>query len=170
MTIPELETLYDYGHWANRKLFDVIASFTPDQFTQTVAGGYGSIRNTLVHIMSADAGWLERCGGPKRGPRPNPDDFPTLESLIKAWNRVEANLTEFLAGLKDEDLLREVEFSFDPSGKYSMPLGQLMHHAALHGVHHRGQIALLLSWLGRAPGDFDILLYYADKSGISLKW
>lgn len=75
MTIPELETLYDYGNWANRKLFDVIASFTPGQFTQTVAGGYGSIRNTLVHIMSADAGWLERCGGPKRGPRPNPDDF-----------------------------------------------------------------------------------------------
>ena len=63
MTVKDLERLYDYGYWANKKLLAVVAQLTPEQFTQTVAGSYGSVRNTLVHILSAEWGWLDRCGG-----------------------------------------------------------------------------------------------------------
>jgi uncharacterized damage-inducible protein DinB len=166
MTIKDLEVLYDYGYWANRKLFDVIAQLTPEQFTQAVAGSYGSIRNTMVHVLSAEAGWLDRCGGPKRGPRLNPADFPTVESVIQAWNRVEAQVREFLARLKDEDLARNAEYPTERSGKVSMAVGELMQHAANHAVHHRGQVALLLRLLGHAPGNFDILIYFAEKRGV----
>src|SRR5258706_11247754 len=106
MTATDLQTLFDYSYWANRKLFDVIARLTPEEFTRTVAGSHGSIRNTLVHVLSAEAGWLVRCGGPKRGPRLNPADFPTFESLISAWTRVEAQMRAFLGTLKDDDLMR----------------------------------------------------------------
>jgi uncharacterized damage-inducible protein DinB len=167
MTVKDLEDVYDYGYWANGKLFDVISQLTPEEFTRSVAGSYESIRNTMVHILSAEAGWLDRCGGPARGPKLNPADFPTVESVTEAWNRVEANVREFLAKLKDEDLVREIEFSFSEPEKYSMPLGELMHHAAIHAVHHRGQVAMLLRLLGRAPGDFDILFYYAVKGASS---
>jgi len=95
--------------------------------------------------------------------------FRGVESVIQAWNKIETNVSGFLAKLKDEDLVRNVEFSFGPSEEYSMQLGELMHHAAIHGVHHRGQIALLLRLLGHAPGNFDILLYYAEKGGVSTK-
>jgi uncharacterized damage-inducible protein DinB len=50
-----------------------------------------------------------------------------------------------------------------------MPLVELMQHAAIHGVHHRGQVAMLLRLLGRAPGNFDILVYYAVKGAASAK-
>ena len=56
----------------------------------------------MVHVMSAEAGWLDRCGGPKRGPSLNPDDFPTVESIIQAWNRVETNVRGFLAKMKEK--------------------------------------------------------------------
>src|SRR5882672_9348389 len=121
MTVTDLEAQYDYACWANRKLFEVIAQLTPEQFTQPVAGSYGSVRNTMVHVLSAEAGWLDRCGGPKRGPRLNPDDFPTVESVIQAWNKVEAQVLEFLAKLKDEDLARNAEYPTDRSEKVSMP-------------------------------------------------
>src|SRR5262245_39264694 len=169
MTVKDLEDLYDYSYWADRELCDVIATLTPEEFTRSVAGSYESVRNTMVHVLSAEAGWLDRCGGPPRGSRLNPVDFPTVESVTQAWNRVEANVREFLARLKDEDLVRNVEFSFGQSEKYSMPLGELMQHAAIHGVHHRGQVATLLRLLGRAPGDFDILFYYAVKGATSEK-
>jgi len=167
MTVKDLESLYDYSYWANRKLFNVISRLTPEQFTSPVAGSYGSIRNTLVHVLSAEWGWLDRCGGPKRGPRLNPEDYPTLESLIATWSKVEVDLRKFLAGLKDEDLALSADYATDQSKTVSMPVGELMQHAANHGVHHRGQVALLLRLLGYAPGNFDILIYHAEKRGVS---
>jgi len=166
MTVRDLELLYDYGYWANRRLLDAMAQLAPEQFTQPVAGSYGSIRNTMVHVLSAEAGWLERCGGPRRGPRLNPSDFPTIDSVTQAWSRVEAHVRAFLATLSDDDLVRNAEYATDRSASVSMPLGELMQHAATHGVHHRGQVALLLRELGFTPGNFDILFYYAEKRGV----
>ena len=166
MTVKDLERLYDYGYWANKKLFQVASQLTPEQFTQTVAGSYGSIRNTLVHVLSAEWGWLDRCGGPKRGAALKPDDYPTMESLVETWCTVEANMREFLSGLKDEDLARTVEFTNPRGEKRSMVFGALMQHAANHGVHHRGQVALLLRTLGHVPGNFDLLFYDAEKRGV----
>jgi len=166
MTVSDLETLFGYGHWANRKLFQVIAQLPPERFTRDVAGSYGSIRNTLVHTLSAEWGWLARCGGPERGPALKPADFPSLESLTEAWSKVEGYLRQFLTGLKDADLARTVEY-LNPRGETrSMPLGELLQHAAIHGAHHRGQVALLLRMLGQTPGNFDILFYYAEKHGV----
>jgi uncharacterized damage-inducible protein DinB len=160
MTVSDLERLYDYGYWANRKIFTVLGQLTPDQFTKEVAGSYGSVRNTMVHILSAEWGWLDRCGGPTRGPALKAENYPTVDSLIEAWTTVEAHLRGFLASLTDGDLRRDIEFQF-PGGDraHVMRLGDLMQHGANHGVHHRGQVALLLRVLGHVPGNFDLLIY-----------
>ena len=161
MTVRDLERMYDYGYWANRKLVPVLAQLTPEQFTQDVAGSYGSVRNTLVHIMSAEWGWLDRCGGPKRGPILKSEDYPTLASLLETWGVVETHVRAFLASLNDADLLRNVEFRLPQMSDraHVMRLGDLLQHAANHAVHHRGQVALLLRVLGYAPGNFDLLVY-----------
>ena len=166
MRVKDLQDLYDYGDWANKRLFQVIARLSPDEFTRSIAGSYGSIRNTMVHVMSAEWGWLERCGGTARGPRLNPGDYPTVESVVTQWANVERYIREFLAGLADADLDRPIEYSIGRSEKSVMPLGELMHHGAVHAVHHRGQVSLLLRMLGQAPGDFDILFYYGERRGV----
>jgi len=89
MTIKGLENLHDYDHWANKKLFAVIVELTPEQFTQKIAGSYGSGRNTLVHMMSTEWGWLDRCGGTRRGSALKGEDYPTLESIMTLWSKVE---------------------------------------------------------------------------------
>jgi len=167
MTVKDLEGMFDYGYWANSKVFDVIVQLTPEQLTQPVAGGYGSIRNTLVHVLSAEWGWLSRCGGPERGQALNPEDYATAESVVEAWGRVEGFMGEFLSKLKDEDLARNVEFMNPRGEKRVMVLGELMQHAAIHGVHHRGQVALLLRLLGHVPGNFDMLFYFAERRNVS---
>jgi uncharacterized damage-inducible protein DinB len=166
MDVKDLEVLFDYGYWANRKLFDVISKLTHEQFTRTVDGSHGSVRNTMVHVLSAEWGWLDRCGGPNRGAPLNPADYPTAESLVSTWNKVETYLREFLSTLRDQDLARSVEFAIGGAEKRSMPLGELMQHAANHGVHHRGQVSLLLRLLGHSPDNFDILFYHAERRGM----
>jgi uncharacterized damage-inducible protein DinB len=156
----DLRALYDCGYWANGKLLEVVSQLAPEQFTESVTGSYGSIRNTLVHMLSTEWGWLARCGGAQRGPKLAASDYPTVSSIIDRWRVVEAHVREFLSSLNDEDLARVVEFSIDNGPKSVMRLGELMHHGAIHGIHHRGQIALLLRSLGQVPGNFDILFYY----------
>ena len=75
-------------------------------------------------------------------------------------------MREFLAALRDEDIGRIVEFPNPRGEKRAMPLGELLQHGAVHGVHHRGQVGLLLRMLGHAPGNVDLLLYYAEKRGV----
>lgn len=159
MRVADLERLYDFSYWANRKLFDVITQLSPEQFTATISGSYGSIRNALVHVMSAEWGWLDRCGGEPRGARLNPDDYPTAQSVIETWKRVEGYVRAFLPTLKDEDLERKIEFSLGGVPARIVPLGDLMHHAVIHAVHHRGQVALMLRELGFTPGNFDLVIY-----------
>ena len=163
MRVNDLKAAFDYGHWANKKLFGVISQLTPEEFTRQVAGSYGSIRNTMVHMLSTEWGWLSRCGGqPQRGEPLKSDNYPSMESVLDGWDKVEGYLREFLSKLTDDDLTRIVEFALPGSQKRSMALGELMHHAAIHGVHHRGQVALLLRLLGKTPGNFDILFFYGS--------
>jgi uncharacterized damage-inducible protein DinB len=168
MTVSDLTAFYEYSSWANHKLFTAIEQLTPEQFVQPVAGSYGSVRNTLVHMLSAEWGWLERCGGHPRGPKLTAEDFPTTASVTGKWTAVEGYAREFLSSLTDADLGRIVEFAFPGSPPRSLPLGNLMHHALVHGVHHRGQVSLLLRELGVAPGNVDVLIYDIEQATSSL--
>src|SRR5262249_4205440 len=163
MTVNDLQCLFDYGHWANRKLFAVISELTPEQFTKPRSGDHGSIRKTMVHILSAELGWVRRCCGLERGAPLNPDDYSTAAALGDVMNRVEAHTREFFSKLREEDLARIIEFAIGGSEKRSMPVGELLQHAANHGAHHRGQISLLLRLLGYSPENFDLLFYYGEK-------
>ncbi len=164
ISVADLRTMCEYGYWANEKVFDVLRQLTPEEFTRQVAGSYGSVQSTMVHMMSAEWGWVYRCGGGEpRGPALVPADYPTVDALVAKWAQVEGWVRDYLAKLSDEDLKRVVEFSFPTAPKYAMPAGELMQHAANHSVHHRGQVALLLRALGHVPGNFDILFYFAKN-------
>jgi uncharacterized damage-inducible protein DinB len=168
MTVRDLENLYDYSYWANAKLFEPLSQLTPQDFVSAVAGSYGSVRNTLVHMMSAEGGCLDRCGGPKRGAPLDPKEFPSLESITSYWATQERNLRAFLGGLSDADLSRRIEFTV-PLFSFTrvMAIGEILHHAAIHNIHHRGQVTLLIRALGHVPGNVDILFYYADKNALA---
>ncbi len=159
MTVADFVYLFDYGHWANGKLLVVLAELTPEEFARDVAGSYGSVRNTFVHLLSAEWGWIDRCGGAPRGGPLQAVDYPTVESVVRAARQIEGHVRDFLSTLTDEDVARPVEFSLGGGPRQIRTLGQLLHHAANHGVHHRGQVVLLLRSLGHVPGNIDLLIF-----------
>lgn len=167
MTISELSTSFEYHYWANSKLLDVVSTLSEAQFTQDVAGSLGSVRNTLVHVLSTEWGWLARCGGHPRGSRLDADEFPTPRSLVDQWVIVRSHVEDFLQQLSDDDLHRIVEYPGSGGTLRQMPIGELMHHSVNHAVHHRAQVVLMLRELGVAPGNFDLLFFYAERRGVS---
>lgn len=165
MTLKDLQIRYDYSYWVNEKLFDVIGTMDNALFISPVGDCPKSIRDTMVHVLSAEWGWLDRCGGYKRPARLEPAKFSTLEQVVELWRTVETQLRAFLETLTDEDLQREVLYPGAGGAQRKMPLGELMHHAANHAVHHRGQIAMMIRMARYTPGNFDLLFYFAEQRG-----
>jgi uncharacterized damage-inducible protein DinB len=164
MHVADLLRLFEYHYWANAQLSTVLGKVTTEEYVRDVAGGHGSLRNTLVHVVSAEWGWLERCGGPTRGPRLTPADYPTLSAISRVAERVERDMRVLLRGLRDEDLAREVTFTLGNPSPQRAQRGELLLHAAVHAVHHRGQMALLLRALGHEPGTFDLLIFVSRSA------
>lgn len=164
MTVTDLQNLFEYSYWANRHLFDVLTQLTDEEFVRPVAGSYGSVRNTMVHTVSAEWGWLDRCGGRPRGPSLKSDDYPTVASVRERWQEVEGHVRSFLSALRDDDLDRKVEWALGSGPAHTSTLSDLLQHVIVHGIHHRGQVALLLRLLGHAPGNFDALFYQLRAS------
>ena len=45
--------LFRHNRWANLRLLERCATLTSEQLNATMTGGYGSIRDTLEHIVTA---------------------------------------------------------------------------------------------------------------------
>ena len=98
MTLDDLVVRYSYDAWANEKLFGVVSRLSPEEFTRSITGGWAAIRTTLVHIVSAEWGWVSRCGGkPDRGPRLDPANYATPAAVIDESRRVDGYARAFLA-------------------------------------------------------------------------
>ncbi len=63
MTPQEIRTLYEYDAWANGRTLNACAALTQEQLTRNLGNSFGSVRDTLVHILGAQMIWLERLHG-----------------------------------------------------------------------------------------------------------
>jgi uncharacterized damage-inducible protein DinB len=167
MDVHDLLTLYDYNCWANERLFKAAGQLSADEFTRVVGGSYDSVRTTLAHLLEVERGWLARCDGDAGWLELNPDDFRSMNSIEEEWKAVAQFGHEFLARLSDADLSRKVSYRFDEDEPCGLPLSEMLLHTSNHATHHRGQVALMLRMLGHAPGDVDMLFYFAERLGDS---
>ena len=126
---------YDYHFAENRKIWDAyIASISHEQFTQNVHYSHGSVRNQIVHLMSVDDAWFSGLREVEISEPLNHADFGDREILRAHWDRVEQNMRDYLAKLRD-DMLFDKPFA-DGEDK-DLILWQVLLHVCNHGTDHR---------------------------------
>src|SRR5690348_8269925 len=110
MSPDEIQQLYDYNAWANRRALSAAEKLTVEQFTQPLGSSFSSVRDTLAHICGAEWIWLERFQG--RSPMSLPDlaRFQDAPSLRGYWLQQEQRMLEFVGGLTPSELEREFEY------------------------------------------------------------
>jgi len=164
MNKAEILMLFDYGAWANRRILDAAEGLSQEQFTAPAGLDYGSLRGTLVHILSAETTWRKRC---QEGISPsNPlveDAFPTLAALRERWSEAEHAMAAFLASLTDDDLQRIIHYRTTKGAPYENPLWQLLLHVVNHGTQHRAEAAITLTQHGCSPGDVDLIVFLRER-------
>ena len=58
MIKDDIQLLYEYDRWANGRVLQAASALSPEQFTRDLGGSFVSVRDTLVHIIRSEWGWL----------------------------------------------------------------------------------------------------------------
>src|SRR5262245_22752608 len=156
-----VRSLYRYNAWANRQVLDAAARLTREQLLAGGGASFDSVRDTLLHTMSAQWMYLERWQG--RSPRAALDatGFPDLAAIQERWDTVERDTEAFVAGLDDARLAGVVAYVNTAGERWAYPLWQQMIHQVNHATQHRSEAAVMLTQLGTSPGWLDYL-YFID--------
>jgi uncharacterized damage-inducible protein DinB len=66
MTSQDLKPLLDYHYWARDRVLAALEPLTSEQYTRDLGSSFRSVRDTVVHIYSADWIWLQRWRASRR--------------------------------------------------------------------------------------------------------
>jgi len=164
MTPQEFRTLYEYDAWANSRVLNACSALTPEQLTRNLGNSFGSVRDTLVHILGAQIVWIERLTGGAPAGLPSPDGFPDLASVRAKWQEIQPRLHAYVNGLTAADIERNLEYRNLKGVAFRDQTGQILQHLANHGSYHRGQITTLLRQLGATPVNTDMIGFYRERA------
>src|SRR5580658_8607667 len=164
MTPEEIRTLYEYDAWANARTLNACAALTQEQFTRNLGNSFGSVRDTLVHIVGAQMIWLERLHGGSPAGLPKPDLYPDMAAVRAQFAETERQLSSYVRGLSAADVESFFEFRNAKGNLLRDQIGLVLQHLANHGSYHRGQVTTLLRQLGATPVSTDMIGFYRERA------
>jgi uncharacterized damage-inducible protein DinB len=161
--LNEFLELFDYNGWANRTMFDAVATLPDEQYFRDLKSSYGGIHGTLCHVVWAEQLWLHRW---KKLPNPavaQGIDLQSLPELRARWEVVDRERGAFVSDLDDGQLDDTRIVKPSTGGEYVHTFRQMFRHFTHHSSYHRGQIVTFLRQLGTVPPSTDLILYYRRK-------
>jgi uncharacterized damage-inducible protein DinB len=147
-----IEDAFAHHAWATLRLIDACLALSDAQLATAVPGTYGSILQTIRHLVGGDSFDVFVLNGGRTVPideeRMGLSDLrAAVESNAAAWSRLLAE------DLDPDAVVREV----DPGDGYQRdaPVGVRLAQALHHGTDHRSQICTALTALGVQPPRID---------------
>ena len=178
MTKNDIQLLYEYDRWANNRVLQAVSTLNAEQFTRDLGGGFRSVRDTVVHIIGGEWGWLTYWKEPSHSAAFladlwdrhdglfHPDAFPNVTTVQLKWAEVEKEQTEFVDSVTEEALARMLPFRTT-----QLSLAHLMQHLVNHSTYHRGQVALMMQQLDAEPlaTDFHVFLLDGPRAAATMR-
>lgn len=159
MLLDVIRSLCQYNVWANHRILKATSNLTSEQFLAPMGASYPSVRDTLVHNMSAEWIWLSRWKGTSPSAMFEPTDFPNLQSIQTRWDAIKSETQQLIDQLNPSQLVEVVSYVNTRSEKWAYPLWQQMFHQVNHATQHRSEVAAMLTYFGNSPGNLDYLVY-----------
>jgi uncharacterized damage-inducible protein DinB len=152
--------LFEYHFAENRKMWEQnIATLSQEHFLQDVHYSRGSVRNQVVHMMSADRYWFRGLCGEVMPNDFDPAQFADRAAIRAQWDSVEKEMRQYLAGLSDEMLTKHpLKEGIDQA----LTTWQILLHVANHGTDHRAQVLRVLHDFGCDTKEQDYIFYVFD--------
>ena len=147
MTDNLLARLFEHNNWAILRIIEACSALSDEQLdAEPRSATMGSIRNTLSHLVGAQAGYLSLLTLPIEA---RIRVTPALDELQETAKKSGAGLLALARGEKSMDARLETK-----DGYYVEPwvvMVQIINHA----TEHREQICSMLTAQGITPPDMD---------------
>jgi uncharacterized damage-inducible protein DinB len=150
--------LYSHNLWANLKLLEHCAKLTNEQLDATSPNGYGSIRDTLQHIVHAEQSYFARISTGQRYPRAEGEPPMTIAQMMDSIRTTSGGLIEWGGKVQASDTV-EIDWEGTPR---DVPKTIILTQVINHATEHREQIKGLLTQLGIEPPDLQSWAYFEE--------
>jgi uncharacterized damage-inducible protein DinB len=158
--LEEHRAAYRFNRWAMERTFDAAAAVDPVVLDRDTGSSYPSIAETLRHIHQAEWIWLRRWTGTSPVELPEGWESLPLPGIRREWEAVDEERKEFLDGLEEADLDRELEYGNFAGEPRRHPLWQLLRHVVNHTSYHRGQVVAMLRQAGADGVGTDMVRFF----------
>ena len=147
-----IDEAFAHHVWATQRLIDRCIELSPEQLEAAVPGTYGSILETMRHLVGADTYYLAHLTGDRT--REIDSDRLGLGELRAEMEADERTWIQLLAQDLDPDaVVRDVdEEGYERDATIGIRLSQAIHH----GTDHGSQICTALTTLGVEPPIIDV--------------
>ncbi len=149
--------LYRHKSWATLSLIEFCQGVGDEVLDATTPGTYGTIRDTLRHLVHAEEGYFARLTG-KRLSDPLPEGPAGLEELAERIKRMSPHWEELA-----QDAFVAVR-KFTTSDGWRIPGAVVMAQVIHHADDHRTHIMSVLSARGVEGPDLDVWSF-AEATG-----
>lgn len=154
-TLPHL---FRHHRWANLAMIDALAALPADVLALSSPGTYGTIHQTLAHMVEAEERYLATLKGAETiVARQLTADQQALPALRDAARRQADDLVA-LAGRVGEETTVRGTFNGRP---FEAPAFVPLFQAYNHGAEHRTNITTTLAAHGHAAPPLDLWTYMA---------
>ena len=153
-----LTTLFRHNRWANLRLVEQCAQLTDEQLDSALTGAYGSIRDTLQHIATAERSYFSRISTGQSVRRPQDAPPMTLQEMAESLRASGAGLIEWAVKVQADDT---VEVAWEGAPRH-VPKTILLTQAINHATEHRAQVMTILTQLGIQPPELDGWSYFDE--------
>jgi uncharacterized damage-inducible protein DinB len=141
-----------HNAWATARLLELCKGLAPEQLRSSSPGNYGTILETLQHIIGADDHYRSRLSGIPSPWTKRPQEVEDLDELTRMAEDVAPFWEELADGPFDPE--RTIRFSYDDPDpedvgvEFQVKAGVMVTQAINHGNEHRAQIFTILTTLG----------------------
>jgi len=152
MSRSVIEDAFAHHVWATIRLVDACLPLRPEQLETAVPGTYGSIIETVRHLVGSDSWYLFAITGDRA--RSIDEDHMDLLELRGAMEGHDAAWSSLLA--QDPDPDAAIVTRRDDGSEIRTTMGIRLAQALHHGTDHRSQICTVLTTLGVEPPSIDV--------------
>jgi uncharacterized damage-inducible protein DinB len=154
-----LREMFRHNLWANQRLLEACEALSEDQMNASAVGTYGSVHDTLAHLVRAEENYVALLTNEWPERLRNPPDRPSLAEM-RERSRASGEALIGLAESVPPDRVLRGERAGEP---YSVFAGYVFVQVVNHATEHRAHVSTIVSQQGATAPELDGWHYAREK-------